>query len=128
MRRSDQRRDAVFACYQRDMTGHPLDRLIAESRPFTRELAAAVEAHRDELDAEIAAHARGWKLKRIAPLELNVMRVALYEIEHSDDVPAEVAIDEAVEIAKEYCGADAPGFVNGILGAIVREHEGGAVT
>jgi len=128
MRRSDQRRDAVFACYQRDMTGHPLEELVAESRPFTRELAAAVEAHRNELDAEIAAHARGWELKRIAPLELNVMRVALYEIEHSDDVPAEVAIDEAVEIAKEYCGADAPGFVNGILGAIVRERQGGAVT
>ena len=128
MRRSDQRRDAVFAWYQRDVTGHPREELVAESRPFTRELAAAVESHRDELDAAIAAHARGWALKRIAPLELNVMRVALYEIEHSDDVPAEVAIDEAVEIAKEYCGADAPGFVNGILGAIVREHEGGAVT
>jgi N utilization substance protein B len=51
------------------------------------------------------------------------MRVALYEIEHSEDVPDEVAIDEAVEIAKEYCGADAPGFVNGILGAIVRERQ-----
>jgi len=128
MRRSDQRRDAVFACYQRDVTGHPLEELVAESRPFTRELAAAVESHRDELDAAIAAHARGWELKRIAPLELNVMRVALYEIEHSDDGPAEVAIGEAVEIAQEYCGAEAPGFVNGILGAIVREHEGGAVT
>ncbi len=51
------------------------------------------------------------------------MRVALYEIEHTD-VPAEVAIDEAVEIAKEYCGADAPSFINGILGAIVRERGG----
>ena len=49
------------------------------------------------------------------------MRVALFEIEHSDDVPVEVAIDEAVGIAKEYCGSDAPGFVNGILGAAVRE-------
>jgi N utilization substance protein B len=127
MRRSDQRRDAVFACYQRDVTGRPLAELIGESRPFTRELAAAVDSHREELDAEIAAHARGWELKRIAPLELNVMRVALYEIEHSEDVPEEVAIDEAVEIAKEYCGADAPGFVNGILGAIVRERQGGAV-
>ena len=57
----------------------------------------------------IAAHAKGWAVDRIAPLDLNVMRVALYEIEHSDDVPDEVAIDEAVEIAKEYCGADAPG-------------------
>ncbi|HET9163092.1 MAG TPA: transcription antitermination factor NusB [Solirubrobacterales bacterium] len=123
MRRSDQRRDAVFACYQRDVTGHPLGELLAEARPFTRELAEAVDAHRAELDEAIAAHARGWELKRIAPLELNVMRVALYEIEHSDDVPDEVAIDEAVEIAKEYCGADAPGFVNGILGAIVRERQ-----
>jgi transcription antitermination protein NusB len=123
MRRSDQRRDAVFVSYQRDVTGRPLDELIADSRPFTRELAEAVEARREELDAAIATHARGWTLDRIAPLELNVMRVAVFEIEHSDDVPAEVAIDEAVEIAKEYCGADAPGFVNGILGAIVRERQ-----
>ncbi len=127
MRRSEQRRDAVFACYQRDVTGRPLAELLADARPFTRELAEAVEPRREELDAVIAAHARGWELKRIAPLELNVMRVALYEIENSDDVPDEVAIDEAVEIAKEYCGADAPGFVNGILGAIVRERQGGAV-
>ena len=123
MRRFDQRRDAVFACYQRDVTERPLDELLEQARPFTRDLAQAVDAHRDGLDATIARHARGWELARIAPLELNVMRVALYEIEHSEDVPDEVAIDEAVEIAKEYCGADAPGFVNGILGAIVRERQ-----
>ncbi len=127
MRRSDQRRDAVFACYQRDVTGRPLAELLTDARPFTRELAEAVAAHREGLDATIASHARGWELGRIAPLELNVMRVALYEIEHSDEVPDEVAIDEAVETAKEYCGAEAPGFVNGILGAIVRERQGGAV-
>ena len=120
MRRSDQRRDAVFACYQRDVTGRPLGELVAGSRPFTRELAEGVESHRDELDAIIARHAKGWDLNRIAPLDRNLMRVALYEIEHGD-APTEVAIDEAVEIAKEYCGADAPGFVNGILGAAVRE-------
>ncbi|HEY8083634.1 MAG TPA: transcription antitermination factor NusB [Solirubrobacterales bacterium] len=124
MRRSDQRRDAVFACYQRDVTGHPLEELVAESRPFTRELAEGVEEKRDELDAAIARHARGWELERIAPLERNVMRVALYEIEHAEDVPSEVAIDEAVNLAKEYCGADAPGFVNGILGAALRDREG----
>jgi N utilization substance protein B len=97
---------------------------VAEARPFTRELAAGVEAHREELDEVIARHAKGWELERIAPLERNVMRVALYEIEHSPDVPHEVAIDEAVGIAKEYCGTDAPGFVNGILGAALREREG----
>jgi N utilization substance protein B len=122
MRRSDQRRDAVFASYQRDITGRPLEELIGDAKPLTRELAEAVDAEREELDEVIAAYAKGWTVDRIAPLDLNVMRVALYEIE-AGVVPVEVAIDEAVEIAKEYCGADAPKFINGILGAIVRERE-----
>jgi transcription antitermination protein NusB len=122
MRRSEQRRDAVFANYQRDVTGRPLEELLGEARPLTRELAEGVDEHREELDDIIAAHARGWTVDRIAPLDLNVMRTALYEIEFMD-TPAEVAIDEAVELAKKFCGADAPGFVNGILGAIVRERE-----
>jgi N utilization substance protein B len=122
MRRSDQRRDAVFASYQRDVTGRPLAELIGEARPLTRELAEGVDAEREDLDETISEYARGWTVDRIAPLDLNVLRVALYEIEHQL-VPLEVAIDEAVEIAKEYCGADAPGFINGILGAIVRARE-----
>jgi transcription antitermination protein NusB len=123
MRRSDQRRDAVFACYQRDVTGRPLEELVENSRPFTKELAAGVEAHREDLDAIIARHARGWELDRIAPLDRNVMRVALYEMELGE-APTEVAIDEAIEIAKEFCGAAAPKFVNGVLGAAAREREG----
>ncbi|MGE5408358.1 MAG: transcription antitermination factor NusB [Syntrophothermus sp.] len=122
MRRSEQRRDAVFASYQRDVTGRPLEELIAGARPLTRELAEGVDAEREELDDLIEAHARGWTVDRIAPLDLNVLRVAAYEIEH-ELVPLEVAIDEAVELAKEYCGAEAPGFVNGVLGAIARERE-----
>jgi N utilization substance protein B len=122
MRRSDQRRDAVFANYQRDVTGRPLAELIGGAKPLTRELAEGVDTHREELDETIAAYAKGWTVDRIAPLDLNVMRVALFEIEEGE-VPVEVAIDEAVEIAKEYCGADAPKFINGILGAIVRERE-----
>jgi transcription antitermination protein NusB len=124
MRRSDQRRDAVFACYQRDVTGRPLAELIPdEAKPFTRELAEGVEEHRDELDAAIARHAKDWSLDRIAPLDRNIMRMALYEISYREDIPTEVAIDEAIELAKEYCGTDAPGFVNGVLGAAVREWE-----
>jgi transcription antitermination protein NusB len=122
MRRSDQRRDAVFASYQRDVTGRPLAELIADSKPLTRELAEGVDAEREELDETIAEYARGWTVDRIAPLDMNVMRVALYEIEEGE-TPVEVAIDEAIEIAKEYCGVDAPKFINGILGAIVRERE-----
>lgn len=122
MRRSDQRRDAVFASYQRDVTGRPLAELIGDARPLTRELAEGVEAEREDLDETISEYTRGWTVDRLAPLDLNVLRVALYEIDH-ELVPYEVAIDEAVEIAKEYCGADAPKFINGILGAIVRERE-----
>ena len=120
MRRSNQRRDAVFACYQQEVTDRPLSVLLADAKPFTIELAEGVEAHRDELDEVIAEYAQGWDLKRIAPLEKNIMRVALYEMNYRDDVPFEVAIDEAVETAKKFCGAEAPGFVNGILGAAAR--------
>ena len=85
MRRSDQRRDAVFASYQRDVTGRPLDELIADAKPLTRELAEGVDAEREELDETIAEYAKGWTVDRIAPLDLNVMRVALYEIEERGD-------------------------------------------
>jgi len=121
VRRSDQRRDAAVALYQREVTGRPLDDLLADSKPFTRELAEGTDEHLSELDAEIGRLSKGWSLDRIAPLELSIMRVALYELRYRDDIPAEVAIDEAVSFAKRYCGAEAPGFVNGILGAAVRE-------
>lgn len=121
MLRTDQRRDAVFALYQHEVTGRSLDDLLEGSKPFTRELAEEAEARRPELDELISRHAKGWALERIAPLERSIMRVALNEALHRDDVPVEVAIDEAVELTKEYCGADAPGFVNGILGAAVGE-------
>ena len=119
MRRSDQRKDAVFALYQHEVTGRPLEELLEGAKPFSRELAEGVERNRSQLDEAIARHSKGWALERIAPLERSIMRVALFEALHREDVPVEVAIDEAVELSKEYCGADAPGFVNGILGAAV---------
>ncbi len=120
MRRSDQRRAAVFALYQREVTGRPAAEALDDAKPFTRELVEGVEEHRGELDEEIARLARGWELERIAALEKSIMRVALYELHHRDDVPTEVAIDEAVALARRYCGADAPGFVNGVLGSAAR--------
>jgi transcription antitermination protein NusB len=121
MRRTEQRRAAVVALYQSDVTRRPVEEILgAGSTPFTRELVEGVERNRDELDALIRRHSVGWSLERIAPLERNVLRVALYELRHRPDVPAEVAIDEAVETAKELCSADAPGFINGVLGAAYR--------
>src|SRR4051794_34412693 len=122
MRRSEQRRAAAGALYQEDVTARRATELLdRDSSPFTRELVDGVEAEREALDALIERHSVGWALDRIAPLERNILRVALYELLHREDVPAEVAIDEAVEAAKELCGTDAPGFVNGILGAVQRE-------
>jgi N utilization substance protein B len=121
-RRTDQRRAALVALYQADVTGRPPDELLGrDATPFTRELVEGVVSEQAELDALIADHATGWSLDRIAPVERNIMRVALHELRSRPDVPAEVAIDEAVEAAKELCSADAPGFVNGILGAVARQ-------
>jgi N utilization substance protein B len=126
-RRSDQRRAAVFALYQHELTGRPLDAMFErDAGSFTRALAHATADNQEELDARIARHAEGWSLGRIAPLERAIMRVALLEMFHPDlvegerPIPPEGAISEAVDLAKEFCGAQAPGFVNGILAAALR--------
>jgi N utilization substance protein B len=134
MRRSDQRRAAVFALYQHDVTGRPLDDVFErDAGGFTRALAHATSDNTEELDARIERHTKGWTLDRIAPLERAILRTALLEMLHADlvegdrPIPPEGAIDEAVELAKAFCGPDAPGFVNGILGAALREvRENGA--
>lgn len=122
MRRSDQRRAAVVALYQEDVTRRPLHELVPrDASLFTRELVEGVEVERGEIDALIERYSEGWTLDRIAPLERNILRVSLHELLHRGDVPAEVSIDEAVEAAKELCSAEAPKFVNGILGAVLRD-------
>ena len=125
-RRTEQRRAAVVALYQSDVTGRQAHDLVERgASTFTRELVEGVEADRDALDDSIGRHASGWTLDRIAPLERNILRVAVHEMRNRSDIPDEVAIDEAVEAAKELCSADAPGFVNGVLGAIQRENGNG---
>ncbi len=127
-RRSDQRRAAVFALYQHDVTGRELDVLFErDASMFTRALAYAAQDYEEDLDARIERHAKGWTVTRIAPLEKAIMRVALLEITHPDaapgdrPIPPEGAISEAVETAKTFCGSEAPGFVNGILAAALRD-------
>src|SRR6478735_4275559 len=128
-RRSDQRRAAVFAIYQHDVTGREVDDVFErDASEFTRALAHATDDYTPELDGLIEQHAKGWTVDRIAPLEKAIMRVALLEMLHGDAVPGDTpipaagAIDEAVETAKEFCGADTPAFVNGILSAVLREN------
>jgi transcription antitermination protein NusB len=128
MRRSEQRRAAVFALYQHDLTGVELtDALGANSSLLTRALAHAAADHAEELDETIDRHAHGWSVQRIQPLERSIMRVALLEMLHPDvapgetPIPPEGAIEEAIESAKTFCGSDAPAFVNGVLAAVLRE-------
>lgn len=123
MKRSDQRKAAVFALYQHDLTGRDLSGLLgSDASDFTRELAERTLANQETIDETLSRFTKeSWPLSRVAPLERNIMRVAVEEITGEGEVPAEVAVDEAVELAKQFCGADAPKFVNGILGSILRE-------
>jgi N utilization substance protein B len=132
-RRTDQRRAAAFALYQHELTSRELDDVFErDATTFTRALAYAASDYSSDLDAVIERHAKGWTVDRIAPLEKAIMRIALLEMLHPDaapsdtPIPPEGAIDEAVETAKEYCGADAPGFVNGILAAALRAQQAAA--
>ena len=128
MRRTDQRRSAVIALYQHDLTGRPLaETFKSNDSLFVRALAHAAVDRSEELDEVIDAHAHGWSVQRIQPLERSIMRVALIEMLHPDAAPAdepippEGAIEEAVESAKRFCSGEAPGFVNGVLAAVLRE-------
>ena len=115
------RRTALFLLYQWDVTGQPLASLYeGDVDEFARELAEAVAARAPELDAAITAAAEGWTADRLGAVERNVLRIGLQELE-SGSAPPEVAINEAVELAKRYATEDAARLVNGILGRIVRE-------
>ena len=115
------RRTALFLLYQWDVTGQPLASLYeGEIDPFARELAEAVMAHAEELDQKVSAASEGWPADRLGALERNVLRIGVEELEQ-DEVPVEVAIDEAVSLAKRYASDEAGRLVNGILGRIARE-------
>ena len=115
------RRTAFFLLYQWDVTGQPLGSLYeGEVDGYSREVAEGVAAHAAELDAVMSAAATDWPAERLGAVERNVLRIALYELDEGL-VPAEVAIDEAIRLAKRYATEDAAKLINGILGRIVRE-------
>jgi len=130
------RTQSVVLLYQHDVTGLTLDELVANlerdrGRPidaFTRALIDGVSVDSAAIDALISAAAEGWTTDRIAPLERNILRVAVHELLDWPEIPAAVSINEAVELAKLYCGAEAPPFVNGILGRIARDARPSEVT
>ena len=127
--RRQARRDAMVVLYQRDITGAGIDELYRSLEAetghapddFTRQEVEAVIASQGGLDAAIDAGSQGWPAHRLAALERNILRLAVYEITRRDDIPFEVSIDEAVALAKRYCSREAGTLVNGILGKIAEE-------
>ena len=115
------RRTAFILLYQWDVTGQPLASLYeGEVDGYARSLAEAVVERATELDERITEASDEWTADRLGAVERNVLRIALHELD-GDDVPDEVAIDEAVNLARRYASDDAARLVNGILGRIVRE-------
>jgi N utilization substance protein B len=125
--RKQARRDAVFLLYQTEVTELTMAELVEGQRlregyapdDFTIKAVAGVLRDKDDVDAVLQAHARDWPLDRIAPLERNILRLAVWEI-LTGGTPPEVAIDEAVRLAKRYSTDEAGAFVNGVLGGVVR--------
>ncbi|HXG76278.1 MAG TPA: transcription antitermination factor NusB [Gaiellaceae bacterium] len=119
------RRQALFLLYQWDLTGQPLASLYeGEPDAFARDLAEAVAARAGELDRRISAASDEWPADRLGTLERNILRIGVHELEERS-VPTEVAINEAVVLAKRYATEDAARLVNGILARIAREEQAG---
>lgn len=89
--------------------------------PYALELINGICLHREEIDRELAGRSHNWRLERMSHVDRNILRIAVYEMKHCQDVPAKVAINEALEIAKLYSMPDSVAFINGILDAVQGE-------
>ncbi len=119
--RRQARRQALFLLYQWDLTGRPLASLFeGEPDAFASSLAAAVADAAVALDERVTAASEGWPADRLGTLERNILRIGVYELEEGT-VPPEVAINEAVVLAKRYATDEAARLVNGILSRVHRE-------
>ena len=123
--------------FQIDLTGAPPADVFrefwaerqtpADMRAFSEALVCGVEGRREELDGWISDAAEHWRLERMATVDRNVLRLALYEMVSVDAPPAAVVMDEAIEIAKKFGGAESGAFINGILDAIRKRVQSGAI-
>lgn len=100
-------------------------RTPGDREDFASELVHGVWRHSGELDEIISDYSQNWKLGRIARIELTILRLAIFEMLHRDDIPLKVAINEAVELAKRYGDDKAKNFINGILDAVAKAVEDG---
>ena len=123
--RREARERALSLCYELDVRTERLADLLADlpvpPDEYAVTLTRGVEDHRDEIDSMIGKFADHWTLDRMPVIDRNLLRLATYELAHCPDVPAAVAISEAVALAKQYSTDDSGRFVNGVLSSI-RHH------
>ncbi|MCT9000833.1 transcription antitermination factor NusB [Microbacterium memoriense] len=131
--RSKARKRALDILYQSDVRGDDLALTLAveakraASEPareaswlYAREIVDGVLDNHDDIDEQIITHARDWKIERMPAVDRAILRIAVWELLHNDEVPAAVAIDEAVELAKEFSTDDSGSFIHGVLARITR--------
>ncbi len=96
----------------------------ADDRAYIQDVLAGVEKYQDELDKSIETHSTGaWALSRVAHVDLSILRLAAYELYHRDDVPDNVAVSEAMELATRYSEPKSSRYINGVLGAMARDKQ-----
>lgn len=117
MSRRQARKRILRALYQWDLTGS-VDESSLPDDAYAREVVEGVRVHQDEIDRTIERRTEGWPLTRLHTVDRNLLRMAVYEILYREDVPPEVVINEAVELAKTYGAEKSPSFINGILDRI----------
>ena len=138
MARSTARKRALNTLYEADEKGQSilslLDERIAEPGAQTPlpeyaiEIVRGVADNRRDIDGLLNEHSTGWKVKRMHVVDRNILRIAVWEIVYNDDVPDKVAIDEALNLAKQLCDDDAPAIIHGLLSAICASKPHGAPT
>ena len=126
MKRRKARELILKILFQREFRPESLEQLLAEEAPsdaYVTEVLQGIEANQAEIDKFIAEKAAGWRLERLVSVDRNILRIAIYEILYRADIPAEVAINEAVELAKKFSTEHSPTFINGILDRIWKEQK-----
>jgi N utilization substance protein B len=127
MRRREAREFLLAALYRREHVDTPLDEMLAEvesgdQRDYIETVFEGILERLDEIDRMIGERTVGWRFERLALIDRNILRLGVYELLYLDEVPPEVAMDEAVELAKKFGTEQARSFVNGILDRIWKEH------
>ena len=94
---------------------------LAEIKPYVNQLVVGTHARLKDIDRMLEGYLKGWKVERLSKVDLQILRLAVYEMIYQDDVPPKVAINEAIELAKWFGTEDSGKFVNGVLGKMFKE-------